>query len=212
MSNEQHRRGLLFVISSPSGAGKSTLSNRLMGMHPELTLSVSATTRSPRTGEVDGTHYHFLSREDFEQRRAAGWFYEHAEVHGNLYGTPKDHVLEILDSGRDVLLDIDWQGAQQLLQQADTEVVSVFILPPSMPELEARLRKRAQDSEDVIERRLLGAAEEISHWLEYQYVLVNNDIEDTLSTLDAILRAERQKRFRQPWLTAFVNWLKKSKA
>jgi len=210
MSNSpgaQPRRGLLLVVSSPSGAGKSSLSQELMSRHPELTLSVSATTRAPRAGEQDGTHYHFLSEAEFERRREAGWFFEWARVHGNLYGTPKAAVIEILEQGRDVLLDIDWQGAQQLLQHRDRDVVSIFILPPSMRELEDRLRKRAQDAETVIEERLDGALEEITHWAEYDYVLLNDDFQETVARMDAILVAERLRRFRQTWLTAFVGGL-----
>ncbi len=201
------RRGLLLVLSSPSGAGKSSLARRLLETHPELTLSVSATTRAPRAGEEDGRDYHFLTREEFEIRRAAGWFYEWAVVHGNLYGTPKGPVREIFESGCDVLLDIDWQGAQQLIQQQDQDVVSVFILPPSMAELEARLRTRAQDSEEVIQRRLAGASAEMTHWGEYDYVLLNDDFETTAARLDTILRAERLRRERQTWLTEFTRGL-----
>lgn len=210
MSNERqprHRRGLLLVISSPSGAGKSSLSRWLMELHPELTLSVSATTRPPREGEVEGEHYYFLDIEEFKSRDEAGWFYESAKVHGNYYGTPKQPVLDILESGRDVLLDIDWQGAQQLLQERDQDVVSVFILPPSMEELERRLRKRAQDSDEVIQNRLDGAVKEMTHWLEYHYVLLNDDFDETISNLDAILRAERLSRPRQTWLTDFTKEL-----
>lgn len=209
MSSESARRGLLLVISSPSGAGKSSLSKQLLETHPELTLSVSATTRPPREGEVNGREYHFLTRAEFEQRREEGWFYEWAEVHGNLYGTPKGPVRQIFESGRDVLLDIDWQGAQQLTQLEDTDVVSVFILPPSIEELEARLRKRAQDSEDVIRRRLEGAEQEMTHWIEYDYVLLNDDFDETAARLDAILRAERLRRERQVWLTDFMRGLLK---
>lgn len=214
MSNDaaapQHRRrGLLFVISSPSGAGKTTLSNRLRQAHEDLTLSVSATTRSPRSGEIDGQDYYFLDRDAFERRREQGWFYEWATVHGNLYGTPRQPVLDILDNGEDVLLDIDWQGAQQLVQQPDSDVVSVFILPPSMAELRRRLQGRAQDPDGVIKRRLYGAAEEITHWPEYDYVLVNDDVDATALSLDAILRAERLRRGRQPWLSDYVRALTK---
>jgi len=201
---EGARRGLLLVISSPSGAGKSSLSNRLMQMHPELTLSVSATTRKPRAGEQDGVHYHFLSVDEFERRKAAGEFYECARVHGNYYGTPKKEVAQILDRGCDVLLDIDWQGAQQLWAQRDQDIVSIFILPPSMAELEVRLRRRAQDDEAVIAGRLAGAADEITHWAEYQYVLLNRDFDETVRKLDAIIIAERLKRPRQTWLNGFV--------
>lgn len=207
MSSERPRRGLLFVISSPSGAGKSTLSQRLLASHPELSLSVSATTRPARPGEVDGRDYHFVSRAEFERRREAGDFYEWAEVHANLYGTPKPPILAALEAGRDVLLDIDWQGAQQLFQQRGGDVVSVFILPPSMAELAQRLKRRAQDAEDVIARRLRGAADEITHWAEYDYVLVNEDVARSSADLDAILRAERLRRERQPWLTDFVRGL-----
>ena len=206
----QSRRGLLFVLSSPSGAGKTTLSNRLRQSHDDLTLSVSATTRPPRPGEIDGADYHFLDRPAFEKKVSDGFFYEWATVHGNLYGTPKEPVLEILEGGQDVLLDIDWQGAQQLLQHRDRDVVSVFILPPSLVELAGRLRKRASDPEDVIARRLNGAVEEITHWAEYDYVLVNDDVDETAAQLDAILRAERARRFRQPWLNGFVKDLMKS--
>ncbi len=209
MSSKATRRGLMLVISSPSGAGKSSLSRRLLESHPELTLSVSATTRQPREGEVDGREYHFLTREAFEKRRDEDWFYEWAEVHGNLYGTPKGPVRETFESGRDVLLDIDWQGAQQLVQQEDSDVVSVFILPPSMEELENRLRKRAQDSDDVIQQRLAGAVAEMTHWSEYDYVLLNRDFEETALELDAILRAERQRRERQTWLIEFTKGLLK---
>ncbi len=211
MSNDasapRRRRGLLFVISSPSGAGKTTLSNRIRQSHDDLTLSVSATTRAPRDGEIDGQDYHFMSETKFERLRDAGFFYEWAKVHGNLYGTPKEPVQAILAQGTDVLLDIDWQGAQQLLQERDQDVVSVFILPPSMKELRRRLESRAADSEAVIRRRLQGALEEITHWLEYDYVLVNDDVDETAYTLDAILRAERARRQRQPWLGAFVRGL-----
>lgn len=206
MSNDARaRRGLMFVISSPSGAGKTTLSNRLRQAHDDLTLSISATTRAPREGEIDGEDYHFLDRAMFERLRGRNHFFEWAEVHGHYYGTPKEPVMEMLENGCDVLLDIDWQGAQQMFQQRDRDVVSVFVLPPSMKELAARLRKRAQDPEAVIKKRLKGAVEEITHWAEYDYVLVNDDVDETAATLDAILRAERQRRFRQPWLNDFVH-------
>ncbi len=203
-NNARRRRGMLFVISSPSGAGKTTLSNRLRQGHDDLTLSISATTRPPRDGEIDGIDYQFITRTEFERRRSAGFFYEWAEVHGNLYGTPRGPVLEILNDGQDVLLDVDWQGAQQLLQHRDKDVVSVFILPPSMVELERRLRTRAKDEEEVIQRRLSGGRHEITHWAEYDYVLVNDDVDITAAALDAILRAERLRRTRQPWLSGFV--------
>jgi guanylate kinase len=206
-ADDRRRRGLLFVISSPSGAGKTSLSKRLLASHPDIVLSVSATTRKPRPGEVDGQDYYFLEEEDFKQRARDGWFYEWAKVHGHRYGTPKDPVLATLDDSRDVLLDIDWQGAQQLLLERDSDVVSVFILPPSMRELEARLKKRAQDSDEVIQQRLTGAWREITHWAEYDYVLVNEDFDRTSADLESILRAERLMRVRQPWLADFVRKL-----
>jgi guanylate kinase len=210
-SDERRRRGLLFVISSPSGAGKTSLSKRLLANHPDIVLSVSATTRKPRPGEVDGVDYYFLEEEDFKQRARDGWFYEWAKVHGNRYGTPKEPVLATLEEGRDVLLDIDWQGAQQLLLERDSDVVSVFILPPSMKELEERLKKRAQDTDEVIKQRLGGAWREITHWAEYEYVLVNEDFDRTAADLESILRAERIMRVRQPWLADFVRKLDPSR-
>jgi guanylate kinase len=206
-ADERRRRGLLFVISSPSGAGKTSLSKRLLANHPDIMLSVSATTRPPRPGEKDGVDYYFLEEEEFKRRAREGYFYEWAKVHGYRYGTPKEPVLHTLDEGRDVLLDIDWQGAQQLLLERDSDIVSVFILPPSMKELEARLRKRAQDHEEVIQKRLAGAWTEIGHWAEYDYVLVNEDFERTAGDLEGILRAERLMRVRQPWLADFVRKL-----
>ena len=157
--DERRRRGLLFVISSPSGAGKTSLSKRLLENHKDIALSISATTRPPRPGEVDGVDYYFWTEDEFKTRARDGYFYEWAKVHGHRYGTPKEPVLEVLEDGRDVMLDIDWQGAQQLLLERDSDVVSVFILPPSMKELEARLRKRAQDPEEVIQARLAGATD-----------------------------------------------------
>jgi guanylate kinase len=210
-SDERRRRGLLFVISSPSGAGKTSLSKRLLANHPDIVLSVSATTRKPRPGEVDGVDYYFLEEEDFKQRARDDYFYEWAKVHGNRYGTPREPVLKTLDEGRDVLLDIDWQGAQQLLLERDSDVVSVFILPPSMRELEARLKKRAQDTDEVIQQRLAGAWREITHWAEYDYVLVNEDFDTTAADLESILRAERIMRVRQPWLADFVRKLDPSR-
>ncbi len=206
-SEDGRRRGLLFVISSPSGAGKTTLSNRLRQNHDDLELSISATTRPPRPGEVDGVDYFFMTEDDFKKHARRDYFYEWAKVHGHRYGTPRTPVLETLATGRDVLLDIDWQGAQQLLLERDSDVVSVFILPPSMRELEMRLRKRAQDSEDVIQSRLTGAWKEITHWAEYHYVLVNEDVDRTAADLESILRAERLSRVRQPWLSDFVRKL-----
>ncbi|MGD2132052.1 MAG: guanylate kinase [Maricaulaceae bacterium] len=206
-SDERRRRGLLFVISSPSGAGKTTLSRRLLANHPDIMLSVSATTRPPRPGEVEGKDYFFLAEDDFKTRAREDYFYEWAKVHGFRYGTPREPVLETLEHGRDVLLDIDWQGAQQLILERDSDVVSVFILPPSMPELADRLKKRAQDTDEVIQTRLDGAWKEITHWAEYDYVLVNDDLDRTAADLEGILRSERLKRSRQPWLADFVRKL-----
>jgi guanylate kinase len=210
-SDDRRRRGLLFVLSSPSGAGKTSLSKRLLANHPDIMLSVSATTRPPRPGEKEGVDYYFLDEEEFKRRAREDYFYEWAKVHGYRYGTPKEPVLKTLEEGRDVLLDIDWQGAQQLLLERDSDVVSVFILPPSMAELEVRLRKRAQDPEEVIQERLSGAWSEIAHWAEYDYVLVNEDFEGTAGDLEGILRAERLMRVRQPWLADFVRKLDPSR-
>lgn len=207
VSDERRRRGLLFVLSSPSGAGKTSLSKRLLKNHPDIMLSVSATTRPPRPSEEDGVDYFFMAEDEFKRLAREDHFYEWAKVHGHRYGTPRAPVLQTLESGNDVLLDIDWQGAQQLLLERDSDVVSVFILPPSMKELEVRLRKRAQDTEEVIQERLAGAWKEITHWAEYHYVLVNEDFEQTAQDLESILRAERMQRVRQPWLADFVRKL-----
>jgi len=204
VSDERRRRGLLFVISSPSGAGKTSLSKRLLKNHPDIMLSISATTRPVRPGEEEGVDYVFIDEPEFKRLAREDHFYEWAKVHGHRYGTPKAPVLLTLDSGNDVLLDIDWQGAQQLLLERDSDVVSVFILPPSMKELERRLRTRAQDAEDVIQQRLAGAWSEITHWAEYDYVLVNEDFDQTADDLEGILRAERLMRVRQPWLADAV--------
>ncbi len=201
------RRGLLVILSSPSGAGKSTLSRRLMDWDPTLSFSVSATTRPPRPGEQDGREYYFRSREEFEAMVAAGEMLEHAEVFGNFYGSPKAPVVAAMEAGRDTLFDIDWQGGQQIRQAMGKEVVSVFILPPSIAELERRLRGRAQDSEAVIAGRMAKAEAEISHWAEYDYVLVNRDLDEAEEALRTILTAERLRRERQPWLSDFVRGL-----
>lgn len=204
------RRGLLIILSSPSGAGKSTLAKRLMAWDPSLTFSVSATTRSPRPGESDGVEYYFRSRPDFEAMVAAGEMLEHAEVFGNLYGTPRAPVETRLAAGADVILDIDWQGGQQVANSAlAKDVVSIFILPPSIPELESRLRARAQDSDEVIAGRMAKSMQEISHWSEYDYVVVNRDIDRAEAEVKTILSAERMRRTRQPGLTEFVRGLSK---
>ncbi len=201
------RRGLLIILSSPSGAGKSTLSRRLMAWDPAIRFSVSATTRPPRPGEVDGRDYQFLSRPEFEARVAAGEMLEHAEVFGQLYGSPRAPVAAAIAEGHDTLFDIDWQGGQQITQAMQHDVVSIFILPPSIAELERRLRARAQDSDAVIAERMAKAEAEISHWAEYDYVLVNEDLDATEAGLRAILTAERLRRKRRPDLTGFVRAL-----
>ena len=201
----QTRRGLLIILSSPSGAGKSTLAKRLMAWDPDMSFSVSATTRDPRVGEEHGREYYFLSREDFQNMVLDGGMLEHAEVFGNFYGSPKKPVQEAIENGRDVLFDIDWQGGQQIAGSAlKDSVVSVFILPPSIAELERRLNSRGQDSQDVIENRMAKSRDEISHYAEYDYVLVNDNLEVTWGRLQAILTAERLKRSRQPQLVDHV--------
>jgi len=200
-----NRRGLLLIISSPSGAGKSTLSRRLQKWDASIRFSVSATTREPRAGEVDGKDYHFHSRDDFEAMVKNGDMLEHAEVFGNLYGSPKAPVITAMDDGCDTLFDIDWQGGQQIGNSAlGDHVVSIFILPPSMQELERRLRGRGQDSDAVIAARMAKSVDEISHWGEYDYVLINNGLEDTEAELKHILTAERLRRERRTGLSDFV--------
>lgn len=201
-----HRRGLMLVLSSPSGAGKTTLSRMLLAAESNLVMSISATTRERRPNERDGKDYHFITGAEFEHRVRAGEFLEHAIVFGHHYGTPRAPVMEALGSGRDVLFDIDWQGTQQLKQQRD-DVVSVFLLPPSRGELERRLRMRAQDSDDVVSRRMAKADDEISHWAEYDYVLVNENLEQTLLQLRTILSAERLRRSRQVDIQSFIGSL-----
>jgi len=201
------RRGLLLILSSPSGAGKSTLSRMLMAWDPGLRFSVSATTRPPRPGEVEGRDYRFCARPDFEAMVAAGEMLEHAEVFGHLYGSPKGPVLAAVEAGTDTLFDIDWQGGQQISHAMRGDVVSVFVLPPSIAELDRRLRARAQDSAAVIAGRMARSRDEISHWAEYDYVLVNEDLDLTFERLTMILTAERLRRERQPQLAAFVRAL-----
>ena len=202
------RRGLMLILSSPSGAGKITLAANLLAAEGEAcTLSVSATTRPPRPGEADGEHYHFVPRAELEARRDAGEFIEWAEVFGNLYGTPRQSVESALRVGQDVVFDIDWQGARQLAASAPDDVVRVFILPPSRDALSHRLSARASDPPDVLARRLAGASEEMSHWHEYDYVIVNRDLDESLASLRCTLTAERLKRARRPGLAAFVEQL-----
>lgn len=203
------RRGILFIVSSPSGAGKSTIARKLLASDEGLEMSVSATTRPIRPGEVDGRDYHFVDMATFKTMVADGKFLEWAHVFGHRYGTPHGAVEKALSEGRDVLFDIDWQGAQQLYQLAGGDVVRVFIFPPSMEELERRLRARGTDSEEVITARMSRAAAEISHWDGYDYVLVNDDVEQCFAKVGAILAAERLKRSRQTGLIGFVRSLMK---
>lgn len=208
MPQNSTRRGLLLILSSPSGAGKSTLARRLMEWDRTIQFSVSATTRTARPGEVDGRDYYFRSRPEFERMVAVGEMLEHAEVFGNFYGSPKGPVEAAMLAGRDTLFDIDWQGGQQIRNSAlGRDVVSIFVLPPSITELEARLRGRAQDSDAVIAGRMAKSRDEISHWAEYDYVLVNDDIDTAFNQLRVILEAERLRRDRQPGLSDFVRGL-----
>lgn len=201
------RRGVLFVLSSPSGAGKSTIARKLLSDEPGLAMSVSATTRPMRPGEVDGRDYHFVDLDEFRRMVAADEFLEWAHVFDNRYGTPRAQVEEMLAAGKDVLFDIDWQGAQQLFQIAGGDVVRVFIFPPSMAELRARLERRATDPEAVIDARMARAANEVSHWDGYDYVLVNDDVEACFRGVKTILAAERLKRSRQTGLIGFIRRL-----
>lgn len=192
------RRGIVLILSSPSGAGKTTLTRMLLQDRDlDLTLSISVTTRPRRSSEVDGIHYRFIGRRQFEAMRDAGELLEWAEVHGNFYGTPRAPVEEILAEGRDALFDIDYQGTQQVREKMGADAVTVFILPPSMKELRARLERRAEDSSEVIEKRLENARKEITRWTQYDYVLVNDDLQRSFDDLLAILRAERQRRPRR---------------
>ena len=201
------RRGLMLVISSPSGAGKTSLSRRLIAEFPDLSLSVSCTTRPPRPGEEDGREYHFVSPDQFQAMVRDQAFLEYAVVHEHSYGTPREPVMQALAEGRDVLFDVDWQGATSIAAGAPGDVVRVFILPPSLAELKRRLHARAQDKEDVIERRLDRARDEISQWLPYDYVLLNQDFERAYAELAAIYQAERLRQGRNLWLNDFVRQL-----
>ena len=202
------RKGLLLILSSPSGAGKSTLARMLMDWDPSIRFSVSTTTRTPRPGEAEGREYYFVSTDAFQRYVDNGWMLEHAEVFGNHYGSPRDPVEAAMAAGRDTLFDIDWQGGQQIASSAlGRDVVSVFVLPPSIAELERRLRGRGQDSETVIAGRMARSRDEISHWAEYDYVLVNDDLPSTFNRLKGILEAERERRDRQPQLADFVSSL-----
>jgi guanylate kinase len=205
---EVKRRGLMLVLSSPSGAGKTTISRKLLGLEPNLTMSVSATTRPKRPGETAGIDYHFVDPTAFGLMVNRGELLEHAKVFDNYYGTPKTPVFEALRGGKDVLFDIDWQGTQQVAQNARDDLVSVFILPPSTRELEQRLKSRAQDSAEVVAGRMAKAADEMSHWAEYDYIVVNHNIEESVTQVRAILTAERLKRQRQVGLPEFVKGLR----
>ena len=201
------RRGLLIVLSSPSGAGKTTISRMLLECDDEITMSVSATTRPMRPGEVDGTDYHFVDDARFQHMVEAEDLAEWAYVFDHRYGSPKEPIKDALKAGRDILFDIDWQGTQQLSGAFGTDLVRIFILPPSMSELDRRLHSRATDSDAVIAERMRRAASEIGHWAEYDYVLINEDMERCLAEVKAIVAAERLKRTRQPGLVAFVREL-----
>ena len=201
------RRGIMIVLSSPSGAGKTTLTRKLLNENPDMAMSVSATTRSPRKGEEDGTDYFFITKNKFVEMVDDEAFLEHAKVFDNFYGTPRAPVEAALSDGHDVVFDIDWQGAQQLTQAAGDDLVKVFILPPNMRELEMRLKKRAQDSDEIIAKRMAKYEAEISHWAEYDYVIVNENIDTALSELRTIVASERMRRRRQPWINSFVKSL-----
>jgi guanylate kinase len=204
------RRGLMLVLSSPSGAGKTTISRKLLAIERErMLLSVSVTTRAPRPGEVEGRDYYFIDKAKFAAMVAKGELLEHANVFGNMYGTPRAAVEAALAKGTDVLFDIDWQGTQQLRERARIDVVSIFVLPPDMETLEKRLRQRAQDTEEVVQGRMAKAADEMSHWAEYDYIVVNRDIEACTDQVRGILIAERLKRDRQIGLGDFVRGLMK---
>jgi len=203
------RRGLMLVLSSPSGAGKTTLSRLLLERYAAIELSVSVTTRRPRPGEIDGRDYHFIDHARFDAMVAHGDLLEWAEVFGNRYGTPRAPVERVLAAGRDVLFDIDWQGTQQLREKARADVVSVFILPPSAVDLEKRLHSRAQDSGQVIRSRMSRASHEMSHWAEYDYIVINHDVDAAFAEVQSILKAERLKRERRVGLTTFVRELQR---
>src|SRR5688500_2683794 len=206
---ELARRGVMMVLASPSGAGKSSISRAIFEQDPNISLSVSVTTRARRTDEIDGKHYHFIDIPSFERMRAGGELLESAEVHGNFYGTPRAHVEEKLTAGRDILLDIDYQGTLQLLGKVREDMVTVFILPPSIKELKARLERRAQDSKAAIQRRLKNARLEMEHFDEYDFVIVNRDLEESVQKVRTILAAARLERTRYRGLPGFVRRLQK---
>jgi guanylate kinase len=200
-----NRRGVVLVLSSPSGAGKTSIVKALLKQDSNLSLSVSVTTRPPRKNEVNGVDYMFVSKEEFDQLVSEQGFFEHAKVFGNYYGTLKQPIMEKLDQGQDVILDIDWQGTQQLSQHLEREIIKVFILPPSYQALYARLTSRGLDDTKIIHNRMQESISEISHWAEYDYVVINDDFELTINNVLSILRGERLKRHRQIWISEFVN-------
>lgn len=212
VSDSISRRGLMLVLSSPSGAGKSTIARLLLERDKGFELSVSYTTRPRRGSEIDGVHYHFATRREFERLRDDDAFLEWAEVHGNLYATPREPAEIAMAQGRDMLFDIDWQGAAQIREKLPADAVSVFFLPPSMAELKARLLRRAEDQAQVIEARLKNAREEIEHWREYDYVVVNDDLDRAFHAVQCIVAAERLRRDRRPGLFQFVTGLLDEKA
>ncbi|GAK72404.1 guanylate kinase [Agrobacterium rubi] len=201
------RRGLMLVISSPSGAGKSTIARNLLEKDKNISLSVSVTTRARRQSEIDGIHYHFISKRDFERMREGEELLEWAEVHGNYYGTPREPVEAAMAEGKDMLFDIDWQGAEQLQDKMKADVVSIFILPPTMTELQSRLHRRAEDTEEVIQTRLANSRSEIEHWRDYDYVILNDDLQAAFEAIEAIVKAERVRRDRRHGMFDFVRAL-----
>ncbi|MBP2560712.1 guanylate kinase [Neorhizobium galegae] len=201
------RRGLMLVLSSPSGAGKSTIARNLLDADRSLEISISVTTRAKRPSEIADKHYHFITVPQFEKMRDAGDLLEWAEVHGNFYGTPREPVEQAMSEGRDMLFDIDWQGARQLQEKMAADVVSIFVLPPTMTELQSRLHRRAEDSEEVIRTRLLNSRAEIEHWREYDYVIVNDDLDEAFGHVSCIVNAERIRRDRRHGLFDFVSEL-----
>jgi guanylate kinase len=206
--SEIRRRGILLVLSSPSGAGKTTITRALVAADAALSMSVSVTTRPPRDGEIDGKHYHFIAPARFAEMVAAGELLEHAVVFGNSYGTPKAPVVAALAAGHDVISDVDWQGTQQLVKTVKRDLVSVFVLPPSVEALEDRLKRRAQDSAEVVAGRMAKSSEELSHWNEYDYLVINDDLDTSVRKVRSILDAERVRRERQVGLAEFVNRLR----
>jgi guanylate kinase len=207
LSSRIRRRGLMLVLSSPSGAGKSTIARNLLESDPGLELSVSVTTRARRGSEIEGVHYHFRSQREFDGLRDSDQLLEWAEVHGNCYATPREPAEKAMAEGRDMLFDIDWQGALQLKQKMPADIVSIFILPPSMAELKVRLKRRAEDQDKVIAARLANARVEIEHWRDYDYVVINDDLDRSFGEVKAIVTAERLRRDRRPGLFDFVSGL-----